>query len=114
VVDLSRAGYADAEILEIAQADRVDLLSGEAVTLKLIGLSNPTVQAILHRRIQGQPTLTSEQIGRLKNTGMSEKQILDVVNQGYSNSQAEAFITQREAVRDHANTGFVRTRGRRR
>jgi hypothetical protein len=114
VVDLSRAGYTDAEILEIAQADRVDLLSGEAVTLKLIGLSNPTVQAILHRRIQGQPTLTSEQIGRLKNTGMSEKQILDVVNQGYSNSQAEAFITQREAVRDHSNTGFVRTRGRRR
>jgi hypothetical protein len=37
-----------------------------------------------------------------------------VVNQGYSNSQAEAFITQREAVRDHSNTGFVRTRGRRR
>jgi hypothetical protein len=114
VVDLSRAGYSDAEILEIAQSDRVDTLSGEAVTLKLIGLSNPTVQTILHRRIQGLPTLTSEQIGRLKNTGMSEKQILEVVNQGYPNDMAEAFIKQKEAVRNHSNTGFVRVRRRRR
>lgn len=114
VVDLSRAGYSDAEILEIGQSDRVDTLSGEAVTLKLIGLSIPTVQAILHRRIQGLPTLTSEQIGRLKNTGMSEKQILEVVNQGYPNDKAEAFIKQKEAVRNHSNTGFVRVRRRRR
>jgi hypothetical protein len=112
VMDLSRASYSDAEIMEMAQVDQVDILSGEAVTLRLIGLSNPTVQAILHRRMQGLPTLSSAQIGRLKNTGMPEKQILEVVDQGYSNELAEAFIKQREAVRNHANTGFVRVRGR--
>lgn len=112
-MDLSRAGYSDPEILMIAQADQIDILSGEAVTLKLIGLSNPTVQAILKRRIQGLPTLTSEQIGRLKNTAMSEKQILEVVNKGLTDQQAEKLIVQREAVRDHSNTGFVRVRGRR-
>jgi hypothetical protein len=112
-VSLSRAGYSDPQILEIAQSDQLDILSGEAVTLKLIGLSGPTVQAILERRMQGLPTLTSEQIGRLKNTGMTERQIMEVVNKGYSNQLAEAFITQREAVRNHSNTGFVRTRGRR-
>lgn len=111
-INLSRAGYGDPQILEMAQSDQIDILSGEAVTLKLIGLSSPTVQAILHRRIQGLPTLTSEQIGRLKNTAMSEKQILDVINQGLSDQQAEAFIAQREAVRNHSNTGFVRARGR--
>jgi hypothetical protein len=78
----------------------------------LIGLSNPTVQDIIHRRIQGLPTLTSEQIGRLKNTGMSEKQILDTMNQGLSDQQAETLIAQREAARNHSNTGFVRVRGR--
>jgi hypothetical protein len=112
VIDLSRASYTDTEILEMAKVDQVDILSGEAVTLRLIGLSNPTVQAILHRRMQGLPTLSSEQIGRLKNTGMSEKQILEVVDQGYSTEMAEAFIKQREAVRNHANTGFVRVHGR--
>jgi len=112
-MDLSRAGYTDAQILEMAQSDQIDILSGEAVTLKLIGLSNPTVQAIIHRRIQGLPTLTSEQIGELKNTAMSEKQILDIVNQGLSDQQAEALIAKREAERNHSNTGFVRVRGRR-
>jgi hypothetical protein len=109
---LSRAGYSDPQILEMAQSDQIDILSGEAVTLKLIGLSNPTVQTIIHRRIQGLPTLTSAQIGRLKNTAMSERQILDVVNHGFSDQQAEAFIAQREAVRNHSNTGFVRVQGR--
>ncbi|MGB7846011.1 MAG: hypothetical protein WBL63_10375 [Candidatus Acidiferrum sp.] len=113
-MDLSRAGYSEAEILVVAQSDQIDILSGEAVTLKLIGLGNPTVQAILHRRIQNLPTLTSAQIGRLKNTGMSEKQILEVVNQGLSDQQAEALIKKREAVRNHSNTGFVHVQGRRR
>lgn len=113
-INLSRASYTDSQIIEMAQSDQIDILSGEAVTLKLIGLSNPTVQIIIHRRIQGLPTLTSEQIGRLKNTGMSERQILDVVNQGLSDAKAEAFIAQREAARDHSNTGFVRVHGRRR
>jgi hypothetical protein len=111
-IDLSRSGYGDAQILEMAQSDQLDILSGEAVTLKLIGLSTSTVEEVLHRRIQGLPTLTSEQIGRLKNTGMSEKQILEIVNQGLSDQQAEALIAQREAVRNHSNTGFVRVRGR--
>jgi hypothetical protein len=111
-IDLSRSGYSDAQILEMAQADQLDILSGEAVTLKLIGLSNSTVEEVLHRRIQGLPTLTSEQIGRLKNTGMSEKQILEIVNQGLSDQQAETLIARREAVRNHSNTGFVRVRGR--
>ena len=113
-MDLSRAGYSDAQILEMAQSDQIDVLSGEAVTLKLIGLSNPTVQQIIHRRIEGLPTLTSEQIGRLKNTAMSEKQILEIVNEGLSDQQAETLSAQREAIRNHSNTGFVRVRGRRR
>ena len=112
-IELSQAGYSDDQILEMARSDQIDILSGEAITLKLIGLSNPAVQAIIHRRIQGLPTLTSAQIGRLKNTGMSEKQILDVVNQGLSNDAAEKLIASREANRNHSNTGFVRNRGRR-
>ena len=112
-IELSRAGYSDEQILAMAQSDQIDILSGEAVTLKLIGLSNPTLQAIMERRIQGLPTLTSAQIGRLKNTGLSEKQIVELINEGLSLEQAEAQISRREAVRNHSNTGFVRVQGRR-
>jgi hypothetical protein len=111
-INLSRADYSDAQILEMAQSDRIDILSGEAVTLKLIGFAPATVQDIIHRRVEGLPTLTSEQIGRLKNTGMSDRQILELVDQGLTDEQAEAFITKREAMRNHSNTDFVRVRGR--
>jgi hypothetical protein len=113
VIALSSAGYSDTQILEMAQADRVDSLSSDAVMLKLMGLSNSTVQVVMQRREQGLPTLTSAQIGRLKNIGESEKKILELIYQGLSDQQAEAYVTRLESARNHAHTDFVRTRGRR-
>jgi hypothetical protein len=113
-VELSQAGYSDAQIQEMAESDQIDVLSGDAITLKLIGLSNPTVQEIVHRRIQGLPTMTSEQIGRLKNIAISEKQILAMVESGLTGEDADKKITQLEASRNHSNTSFVRNQGRRR
>jgi hypothetical protein len=113
VKELSSAGYSDAQILEMAQADKLDALSNDAVMLKLIGLSNSTVQIVIQRREQGLPTLTSAQIGRLKNIGESEEKILELIYQGLSGQQAEAYVSRLESARNHAHTGFVRTRGRR-
>jgi hypothetical protein len=112
-VNLSRAGYRDTVILEIANRDQLDIISGDAVMLRLIGLSDGAVDKILHRRLAGQRTMGSAQIGRLKNTGLTEKQILERVNQGMTDAQAdrEAFI--REATRNHSGTGFTRVHGRR-
>jgi hypothetical protein len=110
--NLSRAGYTDEQIQEMAQSDQIDVLSTDAITLKLIGLSDSAVQQIMHRRVEGKPTLTSEQISRLKNTGMSERQILDLIAQGLSDQQAESEVKRREATRNHANTSFVRQGGR--
>jgi hypothetical protein len=113
-VALSRAGYTDTQILEMAQADKVDVLSDDAVMLKLMGLSNSTVQTVIQRRVQGLPTLTSAEIGRLKNTGMPEQKIVELVNSGLAGPEAETRIAKLEAARDHAHTDFVRVRGRRR
>ena len=113
VVELSSAGYTDAQILEMAQADKLDALSSDAVMLKLIGLSNSTVQIVIQRRELGLPTLTSAQIGRLKNIGESEKKILELIYQGLSGQQAEAYVARLESARNHSHTEFVRNRGRR-
>src|SRR5579859_139742 len=113
VISLSGAGYTDAQIQEMARADKIDALSSDAVMLKLIGLSNSTVQIVIQRREQGLPTLTSAQIGRLKNIGESEKKILELIYQGLSDKQAEAYIARLESARNHSHTEFVRNRGRR-
>jgi hypothetical protein len=53
------------------------------------------------------------QIGRLKNTGLTEKQIMERINEGMTDAQADKEATMREAVRNHSGTGFVRLHGRR-
>jgi hypothetical protein len=112
-VNLARAGYTEPVILEIAKIDQLDIISGDAVMLRLVGLSDGAVDTILQRRLQGQPTVSSAEIGRLKNTGLTERQILERVNQGMTDAQADKEATAREAARNHSGTGFVRLRGRR-
>jgi len=109
---LAGAGFSETQILDIARADRLDVISGDAVTLKLIGLSDATVQIVLNRRLAGQPVMSSADISRLKNTGLTERQILERINAGETDQQAEKEIRAREAARNHANTSFVRVRGR--
>jgi len=111
-INLVRAGYTESVILEVAKTDQLDSISGDAVMLRLVGLSDHAVDLILRRRLQGQPTLSSAEIGRLKNTGLSEKQILERINQGMTDAQANKEASSREAVRNHSGTGFVRLHGR--
>ena len=110
--NLAGAGYSEAQILDIAHADQLDAISGDAVALRLIGLSDNFVQFVLQRRLQGHPTLGMPQIARLKNTGLSEKQILDKIKSGMTDAQADREVAVREATRNHAGTGFVRIHGR--
>src|SRR5882762_11619466 len=95
-----------------AQADQLDAISGDAVALRLIGLSDTFVQVILQRRLRGKPTLGMPQIARLKNTGLTEKQILDKIKSGITDAQADREVGAREAARNHAGTNFIRVRGR--
>jgi hypothetical protein len=113
-INLARAGYSEPVILEIAKTDQLDIISGDAVMLKLVGLSDSAVDMILHRRLKGQRTMSSAEIGRLKNTGLTEKQIIERINSGMTDAAADKEAAFREATRNHSGTGFQRVRGRRR
>lgn len=111
---LNSAGFSDDQILAIAKNDQLDSLSGDAVMLRLIGLSEPTVQLLLQRRMKGIPTLSSAEIGRLKNTQLSEREIVARVENGMTDAQADAEASVRERDIAHHGTGFVHAHGRRR
>src|SRR5258708_17887657 len=49
-VNLAHAGYTEPVILEIAKTDRLDIISGDAVMLRLVGLSDSALHFIFHRR----------------------------------------------------------------
>ena len=110
VRSLAGAGFSESEIMEIASADQLDVLSGDAVTLRLIGLSDATVQMLLQRKLKGIPTLSSGEIARLKNTELTERQIVERIESGMTDEQAEAEVTARNRAENQ--TGFVRIHGR--
>jgi len=58
--------------------------------------------------MNGLPTLSSAEIGRLKNTQLSEKEIMARVENGMTDVQADAEASAREKGRAHSGTGFVR------
>ena len=92
--------------------DKLDTISGDAVTLRLIGLSDSTVQNLLQRHLLDQPTLSSGEIARLKNTGLTEAQVMERINQGMTDEQAEKEVLARTTARNHYGTGFTHIRGR--
>ena len=110
--DLAGAGFTEQQILDIAHADQLDAISIDAVTLKLIGLSDSTVQLVLQRHLDGLPVMASAEISRLKNTGLTERQVLERINAGMTDEQAEKEIKARESARNHKDTSFVRVHGR--
>lgn len=112
VRNLSGAGFTEPEIFEIAKADKLDSVSDDAVTVKLIGLSDSTVQLILRRKIKGEPTLSSAEIARLKNTGLTEAQLVERIQRGMTDAEAEREVQARQKAMNR--TGFVRVHGRRR
>src|SRR3984893_20183 len=113
VTGLAGAGFREPQILQVASLDNLDRLGGKAVTLPLIGLSDSTLQTVMQRRLQDQPTLSSAEIARLKNTGLTEAQILQRINRGMDDNEADREVLARETARNHNGTGFVRIRGRR-
>lgn len=111
--DLARAGYPESQILEMAHLDQLDTLGVEAIALKLIGLSDATIHTVLQRRLHGLPVLSSGEIARLKNTGLTEKEIVQRISRGMTDAQADKEAMEREVIRNHSGTGFVRMSGRR-
>jgi len=109
VVNLRRGGFSEAEILDLASTDRLDSLSLDAITLRLTGISNTAVLEILHRKARGLPVLSGPVIGRLKNAGLSDAQILERIRQGMTDAQGEREASALE--HNHNRTAFVR-RGR--
>lgn len=113
VRSLAGAQFSDDRILQIAQTDQFDAIGGDAVMLHIMGLSAPTVDYLVDRRLKGVRTMSVATIADLKNAGLSEKEILNRIQQGMTDAQGEAEASARQKAMAH-NTGFKRNSGRRR
>ncbi|HXN23660.1 MAG TPA: hypothetical protein VOA41_13050 [Candidatus Dormibacteraeota bacterium] len=111
ILQLHRAGVTEPHILDLARLKQIPSWTGEAVTLRLTGLSDEVVLAVARRRASNLPVLSGPVIARLKNAQVTQSQILQYITGGMTDQQAERDITVRQyALAPH---GFSRIHGRR-
>ena len=93
--DLLKAGMAEPSILELAQLNVLGIWTGEAVTMRLAGLSDRIILEAAHRHATGESVLSGASLANFKNTGMSEATLLQLVRRGVPDSEASEIISLR-------------------
>ena len=96
VADLLNAGSSEATVLELARLNQLGPWAGEARAMRLAGLSDKIILAVAHRRSKGLTALSGEKLGELKNTGVTDAMMLEMIQKGDSDATATRFIAERE------------------
>ena len=105
IADLLSAGSSEQTVLELAHLNQLGLWAGQAQALRLAGLSDKVILAVAQRRSQNLPVLSGKRLGELKNAGVSDAAIQDMVQKGVTEEQALYYIAQRQ--RAAGGHGFV-------
>jgi hypothetical protein len=96
IADLLNAGSSEQTVLALARLNQLGIWAGEARAMRLAGLSDKIILAVAQRRSQGLPVLSGGKLGELKNTGVSDATILEMVQKGDSDQTATQYIAARE------------------
>jgi hypothetical protein len=98
VVDLLNAGCSEETVVSLGRLNLLGPWAGEARAIRLEGISDKIILAVAQRHVKGLTVLSGEKLGELKNTGVSDTVILEMVQRGDSDARANQFIAQRERV----------------
>lgn len=112
VAGLRQVGVGESTVLELARLDQLGLWAGEAQAMRLAGLSDQVLLAVARRRAAGQAVPSGSSLVQLKDAGMSESEMLDLVQRGTTDQQAQEMIEAHRRIT--SSTGFVRYHRRRR
>lgn len=96
IADLLNAGSSEATVLELARLNQLGLWAGEARAMRLAGLPDKIVLAVAQRRSRNEQSMSGQKLAELKNTGVSDAEILEMVQKGDSDETATKYIAMRE------------------
>lgn len=92
---LFRAGIAEPTIMQLAQLDLIRSWSGEAVVMRLAGLSDQIILEEAHRHASSLPVLSGASLANFKNAGMREATLLQLVRRGVPDNEAPNILALR-------------------
>ena len=95
IAQLVRAGVSESTIMQLAQLNQIGLWSGEALAMRLAGLSDQIILEEAHRRSAGLRVLSGASLASFKNAGMREATLLQLVRRGVPDNEAPTIIALR-------------------
>ncbi len=93
---LHAAGLADETIVELAQLRQLASWSGEAAAIRLTGTSDRVIVAVARRRAAGMPVPSGASLARLKDAGVSQATLVELINLGLTDSGAATVEWQKK------------------
>jgi len=84
---LLNSGLAEPTVMELARLNLMDTWAGDAQTIRLAGYSDKVVLAVARRRADHQPVASAASLVELKNTDVTEQQVLDMISRGLTDEQ---------------------------
>jgi hypothetical protein len=100
IASLIRAQVGEDTILELARLNQLGLGAGDLEAMRLAGLSDAILLEVARHRSASEPVLAGASLANLKNVGVRESTLLELVRRGVPDSQAAAII----AFRRHGAT----------
>ncbi len=95
VASMLGAGMSEETVIEICKLDQLGLLAGELEAIRLVGLPDSLVLEVARRHSEGKPVLSGASLGRMKNAGIRESTLSQLIERGVPDSQAEAILSAR-------------------
>jgi hypothetical protein len=92
---LVQAGMNESEILELADMKQLGLGSGELQAMRLTGLSDLVVMEVARRHAAGKQSLSGVSLARLKDTGLSQAALFELVHRGIKDDQIAGIVALR-------------------
>jgi len=96
VASLHTARISDPAILELARLRQVEKWSGEAVAIRLTGISDRVIVAVAGHRAAGQPVPGGASLAHLKDAGVSEETMIELLNRGLTDAYADSIVWRKK------------------
>ena len=90
-----QVGMTEDDILELARMKQLGLGYGELQAMRLTGLSDAVVMEVARRHAAGKQALSGVSLARLKDTGLSQGALFELVHRGIQDNQVAGIVTMR-------------------
>jgi hypothetical protein len=95
IAGLVQAGMSENAIVQLAQINQLGISAGEWQAMRLADLSDEIILEVARHHAAGQPVLAGASLATLKNAGMREATLLELVRESVPDSQTSAILALR-------------------